>query len=238
MLRFIHINTPLLFASLAGLLLSFGITSIALAQAYPIKAIRIVVPFAPGGTSDILARALGSKLTEAWGQLNFAISGTGGAPHLAGIAFAQRTGINWTYIPYKGGSQAVADVAAGQSNVIMNGMLVTYPTIKSGRIKGLAVSSLQKVSSAPELPTIAEILPGFETGSYQGIVAPAGTSSEVVAKLNAEITRIMATQDMKDRLAAQGTEARSSSPDALLNFLRTEKIRWAQVIKDSGIKFD
>lgn len=144
MLRFIHIKTPLLFASLAGLLLSFGITSIALAQAYPIKAIRIVVPFAPGGTSDILARALGSKLTEAWGQLNFAISGTGGAPHLAGIAFAQRTGINWTYIPYKGGSQAVADVAAGQSNVIMNGMLATYPTIKSGRIKGLAVSSLQK----------------------------------------------------------------------------------------------
>ena len=330
MLRFINTRTPLLFASLLGLLLYFGITSIALAQAYPTKAIRIVVPFAPGGTSDILARALGSKLTEAWGQpvlvenkagatgnvgadfvakapadgytllltdlsvlsinqsvfanmpydgikdfapvimvaysphalgvhpsvpvssvkelidyakanpgkLNFAISGTGGAPHLAGIAFAQRTGINWAYIPYKGGSQAVADVAAGQSNVIMNGMLATYPTIKSGRIKGLAVSSLHKVSSAPELPTIAEVLPGFETGSYQGIVAPAGTSSEVVAKLNAEITRIMATQDMKDRLAAQGTEVRSSSPDALLNFLRAEKTRWAQVIKESGIKFD
>ena len=330
MLRFINTRTPLLFASLLGLLLNFGITSIALAQAYPTKAIRIVVPFAPGGTSDILARALGSKLTEAWGQpvlvenkagatgnvgadfvakapadgytllltdlsvlsinqsvfanmpydgikdfapvimvaysphalgvhpsvpvssvkelidyakanpgkLNFAISGTGGAPHLAGIAFAQRTGINWAYIPYKGGSQAVADVAAGQSNVIMNGMLATYPTIKSGRIKGLAVSSLHKVSSAPELPTIAEVLPGFETGSYQGIAAPAGTSSEVVAKLNAEITRIMATQDMKDRLAAQGTEVRSSSPDALLNFLRAEKTRWAQVIKDSGIKFD
>jgi len=330
MLRFINTRTPLLFASLLGLLLSFGITSVALAQTYPTKAIRIVVPFAPGGTSDILARALGSKLTEAWGQpvlvenkagatgnvgadfvakapadgytllltdlsvlsinqsvftnmpydgikdfapvimvaysphalgvhpsvpvssvkelidyakanpgkLNFAISGTGGAPHLAGIAFAQRTGINWAYIPYKGGSQAVADVAAGQSNVIMNGMLASYPTIKSGRIKGLAVSSLHKVSSAPELPTIAEVLPGFETGSYQGIVAPAGTSSEVVAKLNAEITRIMATQDMKDRLAAQGTEVRSSSPDALLNFLRAEKTRWAQVIKDSGIKFD
>jgi len=330
MVRFISSRTPLLFACLLGLLLNFGITSIALAQAYPTKAIRIVVPFAPGGTSDILARTLGSKLTEAWGQpvlvenkagatgnvgadfvakapadgytllltdlsvlsinqsvfanmpydgikdfapvimvaysphalgvhpsvpvssvkelidyakanpgkLNFAISGTGGAPHLAGIAFAQRTGINWAYIPYKGGSQAVADVAAGQSNVIMNGMLATYPTIKSGRIKGLAVSSLHKVCSAPELPTIAEVLPGFETGSYQGIVAPSGTSSEVVAKLNAEITRIMATQDMKDRLAAQGTEVRSSSPDALLNFLRAEKTRWAQVIKDSGIKFD
>ena len=120
----------------------------------------------------------------------------------------------------------------------MNGMLATYPTIKSGRIRGLAVSSLHKVSSAPELLTIADILPGFETGSYQGIVAPAGTPSDVVAKLNAEIGRIMATQDMKDRLVAQGTEVRSSSPDALLNFLRTEKTRWAQVIKESGIKFD
>jgi len=330
MLRFINSRTPLLFASLVGLLLSLGINSIAIAQTYPTKAIRIVVPFAPGGTSDILARTLGTKLTEVWGQpvvvenkagatgnvgadfvakapadgytllltdlsvlsinqsvfanmpydgikdfapvimvaysphalgvhpsvpvnsvkelidyakanpgkLNFAISGTGGAPHLAGIAFAQRTGINWAYIPYKGGSQAVADVASGQSNVIMNGMLATYPTMKSGRIKGLAVSSLHKVSSAPELATIAEVLPGFETGSYQGIVAPAGTPSEVVAKLNAEIARIMATQDMKDRLATQGTEVRSSSPDALLNFLRTEKARWAQVIKDSGIKFD
>ena len=330
MFRFTNSRIPLLIASLLGLFLNFGITSTALAQSYPTKAIRIVVPFAPGGTSDILARTLGTKLTEAWGQpvlvenkagatgnvgadfvakapadgytllltdlsvlsinqsvfanmpydgikdfspvimvaysphalgvhpsvpvnsvkelidyakanpgkLNFAISGTGGAPHLAGIAFAQRTGINWAYIPYKGGSQAVADVASGQSNVIMNGMLATYPTIKSGRIKGLAVSSLHKVSSAPELATIAEVLPGFETGSYQGIVAPAGTPSEVVAKLNAEIARIMATQDMKDRLAAQGTEVRSSSPDALLNFLRAEKTRWAQVIKESGIKFD
>jgi tripartite-type tricarboxylate transporter receptor subunit TctC len=330
MLKLTNAIHRLLFASLLGLFFNFAIATNGLAQAYPTKAIRIVVPFSPGGTSDILARTLGTKLTEAWGQpvlvenkagasgnvgadfvakapadgytllltdlsvlsinqsvfanmpydgikdfspvimvsysphalgvhpsvpvnsvkelidyakanpgkLNFAISGTGGAPHLAGIAFAQRTGINWAYIPYKGGSQAVADVASGQSNVIMNGMLATYPTIKSGRIKGLAVSSLHKVSSAPELATIAEVLPGFESGSYQGIVAPAGTSSEVVAKLNAEITRIMATQDMKDRLAAQGTEVRSSSPDALLNFLRVEKNRWAQVIKESGIKFD
>ena len=315
---------------LVGFYLGLTLVNIGQAQTYPSKAIRIVVPFAPGGTSDILARTIGVKLTETWGQpvvvenkagatgnvgadfvakapadghtllltdlsvlsinqsvfpnmpfdgikdfapvtmvaysphafgvhpsvpvntvkelidyakanpnkLNFAISGTGGAPHLAGIAFAQRTGISWTYIPYKGGSQAVADVAAGQSNVIMNGMLATYPTIKSGKIRGLAVSSLHKMNSAPELPTIAEVLPGFETGSYQGIVAPAGTPAEVIAKLNAEVARIMATQEMKDRLTAQGTEARNSSPEAMLNFLRTEKTRWAQVIKESGIKFD
>ena len=298
--------------------------------AYPAKPIRIVVPFAPGGTSDILARSIGQKLTDAWGQpvivenragangnvgadfvakaapdgytmllsdvgalsinpsvypnmpydpvkdfapvimvsysphvlgvhpsvpvnnikelveyakanpgkMNFANSGTGGAPHLAAIAFAQRTGIQWTYIPYKGGSQAVADVAAGQANVIMNGMLATYPTVKSGRIRGLAVSSAQRIASAPELPTIAEVLPGFETGSYQGLLAPAGTPRDVIARVNAEVTKILATQDMRDRLAAQGTEVRSGTPESLGTFISSEKTRWAQVIKESGVKFD
>ena len=299
-------------------------------MAYPTRTIRIVVPFAAGGTSDILARAIGPKLTEAWGQavvienrtgangnvgadfvaksppdgytmllsdvgalainpsvypnmpfdpvkdfapvimvaysphvlgvhpsvpvgsvrelieyakanpgkLNFANSGNGGAPHLAGIAFAQSTGISWAYIPYKGGSQAVADVAAGQANVIMNGMLATYPTVKSGRIKGLAVSSAQRVASAPELPTIAETLPGFETGSYQGLLAAAGAPRDVVARLNAEITRILATAEMREKLAAQGTEVRSGTPESLGAFIGSEKTRWAQVIRESGVKFD
>src|SRR4051812_33119360 len=250
-----------------ALALSFSlVTGGALGQAYPTKPIRIVVPFAAGGTSDILARAIGPKLTEAWGQpivvenktgangnvgaefvvrstpdgytmllsdvgaiainpsvypnmpfdpvkdfapvimvsysphvlavhpsvpatnvkelvayakanpgkLNFANSGTGGAPHLAGVEFAQRTGIQWAYIPYKGGSQAVTDVIAGQSNVLFNGMLATYPAVKGGRLRGIAVSSAQRVPSAPELPTVAEVLPGFVTGSYQGVLAAAG----------------------------------------------------------------
>jgi tripartite-type tricarboxylate transporter receptor subunit TctC len=313
-------------AACAALLLAGN----AAAQAWPAKPIKIVVPFAAGGTSDILARAIGQKLSEAVGQsviiepragangnvgadyvaksapdgytllltdtavlsvnpsvypnmpydpardlapvvmvsysphvlgvhpsvpvktvkelidyaktnpgkLNFAVSGTGGAPHLAGIEFAQRTGVAWAYIPYKGGSQAVADVAAGQSNVIMNGMLATYPTVKSGRIRGIAVSSLAKVAAAPELPAIAEVLPGFETGSFQGIVAPAGTPAEVVGKLNAEVTRALALPEMKERLAAQGTEVKTGTPQALGQFLAAERVRWARVIKESGIKFD
>ena len=300
------------------------------AQTYPAKAIRIIVPFAAGGTSDILARTLGPKLTESWGQpvivesragangnvgadyvaksapdgytlllsdvgalsinpsvypnmpfdpakdfapvvlvaysphvlgvhpsvpvknvkelidyakanpgkLNFAVSGTGGAPHLAGIDFAQRTGITWAYIPYKGGSAAVADVAAGQANVIMNGMLATYPTVKSGRIRGLAVSSAQKVAAAPELPTLAETLPGFETGSYQGILAATGTPADIVAKLNAKIARILAAPDMKDKLASLGTEVKTGTPASLGAFISSEKTRWAKVIKESGAKFD
>jgi len=122
--------------------------------------------------------------------------------------------------------------------VIMNGMLATYPTMKSGRIRALAISSAQRVSSAPEVPTIAETLPGFETGSYQGLLAPAGTPRDVVSKLNAEVSKILATQEMREKLAVLGTEVRTAQPEALGTFIATEKTRWAQVIKESGIKFD
>ena len=303
----------------------------AFAQAYPGKPIRIVVPFAAGGTSDILARAIGPKLTEAWGQpvvienktgangnvgaefvvrsapdgytmllsdvgalaispsvypslpfdpikdfapvimvsysphvlavhpsvpansikeliafakanpgkLNFANSGTGGAPHLAGVDFAQRADIKWTYIQYKGGSAATTDVVAGVSNVLFNGMLATYPSVKGGRLRGLAVTSAERAASAPDLPTVAESgMPGFVTGSYQGLLAAAGTPREVVAKLNAELSRALSTPEIKDMLAKQGTEVRAGAPEALGTFIASEKARWATVVKEAGIKAD
>ena len=298
-------------------------------QPYPNKPIRIVVPFAAGGTSDILARAIGPRITEVWnqpvvvenrtgangnvgadfvaksapdgytmllsdvgalsinpsvyinmpfdpakdfspivmvsysphvlavhpsvpvanvkeliayaranpGKLNFANSGTGGAPHLAGVEFAARTGVEWAYIPYKGGSAAVIDVIAGNANVLFNGMLATYPSVKGGRLKGLAVSSAQRVPSAPELPTVADSgLPGFVTGSYQGLLAAAGTPRDIVAKLNAEFTRILNTAEMKEMLAKQGTEVRAGTPEALGTFIAEEKTRWAKVVREAGIK--
>ena len=303
----------------------------AFAQAYPGKPIRIVVPFAAGGTSDILARAIGPKLTAAWGQpvvienktgangnvgaefvvrsapdgytmllsdvgalaispsvypslpfdpikdfapvimvsysphvlavhpsvpansikeliafakanpgkLNFANSGTGGAPHLAGVDFAQRADIKWTYIQYKGGSAATTDVVAGVSNVLFNGMLATYPSVKGGRLRGLAVTSAERAASAPDLPTVAESgMPGFVTGSYQGLLAAAGTPREVIAKLNAELSRALSTPEIKDMLAKQGTEVRAGSPEALGTFIAAEKARWATVVRDAGIKAD
>jgi tripartite-type tricarboxylate transporter receptor subunit TctC len=303
----------------------------AFAQAYPAKPIRIIVPFAAGGTSDILARAIGPKLTAAWGQpvvienktgangnvgaefvvrsapdgytmllsdvgalaispsvypslpfdpikdfapvimisysphvlavhpsvpansikeliafakanpgkLNFANSGTGGAPHLAGVDFAQRADIKWTYIQYKGGSAATTDVVAGVSNVLFNGMLATYPSVKGGRLRGLAVTSAERAASAPDLPTVAESgMPGFVTGSYQGLLAAAGTPREVVAKLNAELSRALSTPEIKDMLAKQGTEVRAGTPEALGTFIAAEKARWATVVRDAGIKAD
>lgn len=303
----------------------------ALAQSYPAKPIRVVVPYAAGGTSDILARQIGPKLTEAWGQpvvvenkpgangnvgadfvaksapdgytllltdvgglvisasvypklpfnpskdftpvvmvsysphvlavnpavqvkdvkeliamakaypgkLNFAISGIGGAPHLAGIEFAQRTGVDWTYIPYKGGADAVTGVIGGQAHVLFNGMLATWPSVTGGRLKALAISSAQRVPAAPDTPTVAEQgLPGFETGSFQGIVGPAGIARETVTKLNGELVKVLHTAEMKERFAKLGTEVRAATPESLGQWLRTEQAKWAKVVKESGAKFE
>jgi len=301
------------------------------AQTYPNKPIRIVVPYAAGGTSDILARQIGPKLTDAWGQpvivdnkpgangnvgadfvaksapdgytllltdlgglvisasvypklpfnpskdfspvvmvsysphvlavhpavqvkdvkelvamakahpgkLNFGISGIGGAPHLAGIEFAQRMGIDWTYIPYKGGADAITGVVGGQAHVLFNGMLATWPHVTGGRLKALAISAAQRVPSAPDTPTVAEQgLPGFETGSYQGVIGPAGVARETVMKLNAELVKVLNSAEMKERFAKQGTEVRTGTPESLGQWMTTEQAKWAKVVKESGAKFE
>jgi len=313
------------------ILLALLFASSACAQTYPGKPIRLVVPYAAGGTSDILARQLGPKLTEAWsqpvvvenktgangnvgadfvaksapdgytllltdvgglvisasvyphlpfnpskdfspvimvaysphvlavhpsvkatnvnelialakanpGKLNFAVSGIGGAPQLAGIEFAQRTGVQWTYIPYKGGSDAVAGVVAAQAEVLFNGMLATWPSVTSGRLRALAISSAQRVAAAPDTPTVAEQgLPGFETGSFQGVVGPAGIAKDIVAKLNGELGRALNTAEMKERLAKLGTEVRGGSSESFGKWLGTEQAKWAKVVRESGVKFD
>ena len=316
---------------IALLAASLGAT-LALAQPYPAKPIKVIVPYPPGGTSDILARALGPKMQEMLGQpwivenkpgatgnvgadfvaksppdgytllladigslaispsvfsklpfdpvkdfapvimvaysphllvvhpsvaakdakelialarakpdsLNFAVSGIGGANHLAGVDFAQRAGIKWTYVPYKGGAQALTDMVGGQSQVMFNGMLATYPFVKDGKLKALAISSAKRFASAPDIPTVAEIasMPGFETGSFQGIVAPAGTPPEIVNRLHATITAILATPEMKDRLDKAGAELRPMTPAQFGGFIRDEKAKWATVVKESGQKFE
>jgi tripartite-type tricarboxylate transporter receptor subunit TctC len=172
--------------------------------------------------------------------LNFAVSGTGGANHLAGIDFAQRAGIKWTYIPYKGGSQALTDMVGGQAQVMFNGALATSQFVKDGKLRALAVSSAKRFSAMPDIPTVAEAagMPGFETGSYQGIVAPAGTPKDVVEKLHATITKVLATPEMRDRLDKAGAELRPQSSADFGTFIRTEKDKWAKVVKESGAKFD
>src|SRR5438067_165335 len=301
------------------------------ADSYPTKPIHIIVPYPAGGTSDVLARTIGQRLSESLGQpvivdnkpgangnvgadlvakasadgytllladigalvispsvyptlpfdpvkdfapvtmvaysphilvvhpsvaansvselvqmakakpgkLNFAISGVGGAPHLAGVDFALRTGIDWLYIPYKGGAQAIADVAAGQADVTLNGMLATYPLVKGEKLKLLAVSSAKRMNAIPDVPTIAESgVPGFESGSWQGVVAPVGTPPDVVGRLNVEILRIVGAADMRERLGKQGADVRTTTPDEFGSFIRTETAKWAKVVKDANVKVD
>ena len=172
--------------------------------------------------------------------MNFAASSVGSAPHLAGIEFASRAGVDWAYIPYKGGAQAITDMAGGQADVMFNGMLATYPHVKSGKLKILAVSSSKRMSAIPDVPTVAEAagLEGFQTGSWQGVLAPPNTPKEVVARLSTEIIKILNTPEMKERLAAQGAEVSTNTPEQFSTFIRDEKSRWAQVVKAANLKLE
>lgn len=301
------------------------------AQTYPSKPIRVIVPFPPGGTSDILTRLIGAKLTANWGQqviadnrsgangnigaeltaraapdgytlmlgdignlvnssilfsklpfdilkdfapvtivsysphlltthpsvpvkttqelialakanpgkLNYA-TGLGSTPHLAGVMFAQRTGINWVYVPTKGGTQSIFAVASGDGDVVLLGILQILPQVKLGKLKLIAASSEQRLPSLPNTPTIAETagLEGFVTGSWQGIVAPARTPPELIAKLNAEVARILKLPDVMQVLDSQGTTPRPTSPQDMSRWLASEQERWAKVVKESGFRLD
>jgi tripartite-type tricarboxylate transporter receptor subunit TctC len=170
------------------------------------------------------------------GKVNFAASsGMGSAPHLAGVIFAQRSGIQWGYVPYKGGAQALTDLIGGQVDVTFNGMVASYPHVKSGKIKLLAVSSAKRNSQLGDTPTVGETLPGFLTGSWQGLLAPAGTPKAIVDKLNAEVARIVALPDIKERLVVLGAEPNNMSPDQFSSWLKAEIPAMAKIVKDERI---
>jgi tripartite-type tricarboxylate transporter receptor subunit TctC len=179
-------------------------------------------------------------MAKAWpGKLNFAISGIGGAPQLAGIEFAQRMGVDWTYIPYKGGADAITGVIGGQAHVLFNGMLATWPSVTGGKLRALGITSARRVPAAPDTPTVAEQgMPGFETGSYQGVGGPRGMDTGTVAKLNAEMTKVLNAAEMKERFAKQGTEVRTGTPESLGQWMKSEQAKWAKVVKESGARFD
>jgi tripartite-type tricarboxylate transporter receptor subunit TctC len=310
--------------------MSAALTVLALpvaAQTYPAKPIKIVVPFPAGGTSDVLARLIGQKMTENWGQpvvvenkpgssgnlgadfvaksaadgytlvlmdvgnlvispalfklpfnvekdfvpvamvaysphllavstkvpantpaelvayakaqkgkLNYAVAaGMGSASHLAGVTYAQRSGIEWGYVPYKGGAQAITDLIGGQVDVMFNGMVATYPHVKAGKIKLIAISSAKRNAQMPDTPTVAESLPGFLTGSFQGLLAPAGTPKAVIDKLHAEVQRIAALPEVRERLTTLGAEPSGMTPADFGNWLKAEIPAMVKIVKDEKI---
>jgi tripartite-type tricarboxylate transporter receptor subunit TctC len=297
--------------------------------AWPSKALRIVVPYPPGGSSDIIARAVSQPLAEALKQsvivenragangnlgaelvakgpadgyslllcdvgalaispsvytklafdpskdlrgvtmlaysphllvvhpsvpandlrelvalskqrpLNFAVSAVGSAPHLAGVAVERAVGAKWQYVPYKGGAQAIQDTVGGQTEVMMNGMLATYPHVQSGKLKLLAVSKRTRMPLIGNVPTIAEQgVPGFESGTWQGVLVAHGTPEPIVQRLNAELIRAIRSPDVRARLAGQGAEVVTMTPPEQDKFFNQERARWAQVVAQAQIKLD
>jgi tripartite-type tricarboxylate transporter receptor subunit TctC len=308
----------------------FAATPLVHAQtaAWPTKPIRIVVPYPPGGSSDIIARAISQPLSEALkqtvivenragangntgtdlvaksndghtlllcdvgalaispsvytklpfnpskdlkgvtmlaysphllvvhpsvpannlaelvalsnkGKMDFAVTAIGSAPHLAGVAVEKATQAKWEYIPYKGGAQAISDTIAGQTQVLMNGMLATLPHVQSGKLKVLAVSKGSRVPLLANVPTLQEQgVKGFESGTWQGVLVPAGTPPAVAARLSAELTRIIRLPEVRERLVSQGAEVHTMTPPEFASFFERERKGWATVVAQGGVKID
>ncbi len=297
------------------------------ADVYPSKTIRLVVPFAPGGGSDIVARLLSPKMTEALGQtvvvdnragasanlgaaivakaapdgytlllananytinpslfkslpfdpvrefapvallanvtnvlaihpsipaksvkelisfakahpgqLNFASPGNGTSSHLAGELFRQVAKIEVVHIPYKGATPAITDLIAGQVSFTMASVLSVLPYAKQGRLRMLAVTTAKRSGALPDIPTISEAgLPGFEVSNWYGILATGGTPRPAVDRLNSELARIARVPDLAEKLAAQGADPATGTPEEFERFIQAELKKWAAVVRSAGI---
>ncbi len=172
-------------------------------------------------------------------QMNFAVTAMGSAPHLAGVAVERASGAKWQYIPYKGGAQAVADTIAGQTQVVMNGMLATLPFVQSGKLKVLGVSKRTRMPLIGDVPTLAEQgIKDFESGTWQGMLVANGTPPGIIARLNTELIKIIRSPDIRSKLTGQGAEVVTMAPLEQERFFNQERARWAQVVSAAGIKLD
>src|SRR5262245_35259491 len=173
------------------------------------------------------------------GKVRYAHLGDGSASHLAAVELAEKAGVSWNFIPYKGGAQALPAVASGEAEVLAIGMLSTIQFTRTGRLKLLAVTSRDRLSFLPEAPTMIESgYPGFIAALWSGLFAPKGTPKEIIAKLHTESVRIMSAGDMKKRMAEQATEVMTSTPEELGRFVADEKAKWAKVVKKAGVKLN
>ena len=319
-----------LFRAAAAFVIMFACADTALAQGWPNRPIRMVVPYTPGGYTDLMARTVGQKLSEALGQpiifenrpganaiigtdvvaksppdgytfgtviaahavnatlnpklpydtmkdftyvslmsvapliiiannalpannikelvalakakpgeLNFASSGVGAAAHLTMEMFKARMGIDMQHVPYKGTAGALQDTVGGRINVMFDIVGPLMPQVKAGNVKALGLAAREQIPSAPGVPTIIEQgVPDFVSGTWAGIIAPAGTPKEIVDRIAAEAKKALADPAMKAKLAEQGIVAVGNTPDEYRAFVAEEIARWAKVIKDAGIKME
>jgi len=170
------------------------------------------------------------------GQVTFGSGGNGTSTHLAGEILALRGGVKMIHVPYKGASPAALGVLTGEVSFGFGSILPLMPHIESRRLRAVAVTSLQRASVLPGVPAAAETLPGFEASPFHGITAPAGTPKDIILKLNQEIGKIMNAPETRERLAREGTEVRTGTPEQFGAFLRDEIEKWAKVVKAAGLQ--
>lgn len=325
-----NIHEQLTAAFVAGAFVLTAGSAAAQGSTYPVKPLRIIVPFPPGGATDILGRFVAQKLGEAFsqqavidnrsgangtlgldlgakaapdghtlvvgqtgnltispnltrvpydpnrdfapitllissphvvavhpslparslkelvalarskpGQLNYASTGSGSAGHLGVELLKKTTKMNVVHVPYKGAVPGFTDLVAGHVAMMFTSVLSTQSFAKSGRVRMLAVGSAQRSPSAPDIPTIAESgYPGFEVTTWWGLLGPAATPRDVVGRLNAELVKIMASNDAKERIGALGADLMTTTPEQFAARIKTENATWAQIIKESGARVD
>ena len=200
-----------------------------------ISNVLLIGPGAQARTvKDIVAAAKAKP-----GDITFASAGQGTSQHLSGEVFRLMTGADLTHVPYKGSAPAIQDVMGGQVPMSFETVTVALPQIKAGKVKAVAVTSAKRSAQLPDVPTLAESgVPGFDVSSWQALYLPAGTPLAIVAKLNAEVQKIVAQPEVKAKMESLGLEYAPNSPAQFTEFQKAEQARWAKVIKDGNVKPD
>ena len=314
----------------AGVLMWAAWCGIALAQEYPNKLVRFIVTYPPGGSSDVMARIIGQKLTEYWGQvvlvdsrpgadgsigmeyaakqpadgytfllgnfgpvvakpllakvsydwqkdfapvsritnsanilvvpvtlpvkntkdlvalakrrpgeLTYATSGPGSMSHFAGEMFKRLAGVNMITVPYKGNALAITDLMGGQITTMFSDALPAMQAMKTGKLRAIAVTSEKRWPFTPDLPTLAEEgIQGFAAVNWWGILFPAGVPRNIIDKVNADLVKALATQDVKSKLGELGVETVSSTPEQFGQFMASEAARWGKLVKEANLRVE
>jgi tripartite-type tricarboxylate transporter receptor subunit TctC len=186
-------------------------------------------------------QATNVKELTAWIKANpskaiYASSGPGSSLHMAAELFMSMTGTKMQHVPYKGSSAAHPDLLAGRTSMIFDTVTAVRGHVKSGGVRGIAVTTAKRSSAMPELPTIAETLPGYDASTWGGILAPAGTPKEAVAKLNSSINAALKMEDVRSRLMGAGIEIQGGTPEQFAEVIRIEVDKWGRIVKEAGIQ--
>lgn len=202
-------------------------------QTHTVPLVLVVAPDSPFKTmQDVIA--FGKKNP---GQLSFASSGNGGAPHFSGELFQSMAGLQMQHIPYKGSTLAHPDLMSGRVSLMFDTLAATSAQTKAGKLRALAVTTPKRLPAFPDVPTVAEAgLPGYETSTWGGLLAPAGTPKATVQKLALETTRILALPEVRERMLAAGVEPVGGTPDQFAAFIGSEMVKWGKVAKAAGIE--